>query len=181
MKKTEKTIVTAHQLAEMRGYSDVEKLINEAERAGVLFEQAGTPHIWLEAWDDYMQKAAASLLSARNKSGKSLANTDQMGIINSNLKRLPESIRSKERKLRSLEALLKSSTTTDEKFSLRGEISRLKGELRTHKENLKKTQERQKQLLAQRAAELDALEAEDNEANGSIDTGTEAASEKTGK
>ena len=71
MKKT-KTIVTAHQLAELRGYSDVEKLVEEAKIAGVLFEQAGTPHIWLEAWDDYMQKSAASLLSARNKSGKSL-------------------------------------------------------------------------------------------------------------
>ena len=159
--KPKKTIATIQQLCEMRGYADPEKLAVEADKAGIIFEIAGTPHIYLEDWDDYTQKSAASQLSSRSKSGKTLADTDQLGIINSNLKRLPESIRSKERKLRSLGALLKSATTTDEKYSLRGEISRLNNELRTHRENLKKAQARQKQLLAQRTAELDAMEAEE--------------------
>ena len=163
--KTKKTIVTAHQLAEMRGYSDVEKLIDEAERAGVLFEQAGTPHIWLEAWDAYMQKAAASLLSARKKSGTSLDDTVLLGIVNSNLTRLPESIRIKERKLRSKEALYKGAETDNEKYILSGEIGQLKDELRRHRENLKKAQQRQKEILARRAAELDALEAEGEKAD----------------
>lgn len=179
--KSPKTIVTTKQLAEMRGYADESKLIQEADRAGVLFENAGSPHIWLEGWDEHIQKAAASQLSARNKSGKSLADTDQLGIINSNLKRLPESIHSKERKRRSLEALLKSATTTDEKLSLRGEIGTLKSELRTHKENLKKARERQKQLLAQRAAELDALEAEENESEDSAGAANEAPGKTNGK
>ena len=158
--KLQKTIVTIKQLAEMQGYTDLKKLSDEVSKAGILLDLAGTPHVSLEDWNNHIQKAATSQLSARTKSGKTLANTDQLGIINSNIKRLPESIRSKERKLRSLEALLKSATTTDEKYSLRGEISRLKSELRTHKENLVKAQERQKQLLAQRAAELDAMDAE---------------------
>lgn len=163
--KSQRTIVTAQQLAEMRGYSDEGKLIEEADRAGVLFEQAGTPHICLEDWDDHLQKAAASQLSARSKSGKTLANTDQLGIVNSNLKRLPESIRIKERKLRAKETLYKGATTDNEKYILSGEISQLKDELRRHKENLKKAQQRQKEILAQRAAELDALESEDPEAS----------------
>ena len=167
--KSPKTIVTAQQLAEMRGYSDIDKLVEEANSAGVLFEQAGTPHIWLEAWDEYLQKSAASQLSARSKSSKSLSETDQLGIVNSNLKRLPESIRIKERKLRAKETLYKGATTDNEKYILSGEISQLKDELRRHKENLKKAQQRQKEILAQRAAELEALESGDSDDKGDFE------------
>lgn len=163
--KSPKTIVTTKQLAEMRGYADESKLIQEADRAGVLFEQAGTPHIWLERWDDYIQKSAASQLSARASTGKTLAETDQLGIVNSNLKRLPESIRIKERKLRAKEALYQSATTDNEKYILSGEISRLREELQRHRENLAKAQQRRNEILARRSAELDALEAEDRESS----------------
>ena len=176
--KLSKTIVTARQLAEMRGYSDEGKLIEEADRAGVLFEQAGTPHICLEDWDDHLQKAAASQLSARSKSSKSLSDTDQLGIINSNLKRLPVSIQSKERKLRSLEALLKSASTDDERYRIRGEIGRLKEELQRHRGNLAKAQQRKTEILAQRAAELDALESEGQEVSATASATDAESSEE---
>lgn len=176
--KPQKTIVTAQQLAEMRGYSNIDKLVEEANSAGVLFEQAGTPHIWLERWDDYIQKSAASQLSARASTGKTLAETDQLGIVNSNLKRLPESIRIKERKLRAKEALYQSATTDNEKYILSGEISRLKDELRRHRENLAKAERRQKEILAQRAAELQSLESENVEASEEASATDAKASEE---
>ncbi len=179
--KTEKTILTIQQLCDIFGYADMEKLFAEADKANIVFEIAGTPHVYKEDWDGYLHKSAASQLSARSKSGKTLSETNQLGIINSNLKRLPESIRTKERKLNAAQALLKSATTDAECYSLRGEISSLKNDLRTHRENLKKAEEGQKRILAQRAAELDALEAEDNEANDSTNAGKEAASETNGK
>ena len=174
MKKT-KTILTIQQLAELRGYTDSKKLAEEALNNGLSFEIAGTPHVYLEDWDEYVLKSAATQLSQKKKSSKSLADTNQMGIINSNLKRLPESIRSKERKLRSLKALQKSATSPAEDIGLRGEISKLRAELETHKENLKKAQERLKQLLAQKVAELDAMEAEDK---GDDDSPEEESSEE---
>jgi hypothetical protein len=179
--KTNKTIVTAQQLAEMRGYSDIDKLVEDAQKVDACFERAGTPHIWLERWDESMQKVASSGLAASNKSGKTLAETDQLGIINSNLKRLPESIRIKERKLRAKEALYQSAATGNEKYILRGEISKLEAELKRHRENLNKAQERQKQLLAIRSAELDALEAEGNEPDGSVGADKKASTGKSGK
>ncbi len=163
--KPQKTIVTIQQLCEMLGYSDPEKVAAEADKAGIIFEIAGTPHVYKEDWDKYLQKSAASQLSARAKSGKTLAETDQLGIVNSNLKRLPESIRIKERKLRAKETLYKGATTDNEKYILSGEISNLKNELQRHRENLKKAEKRQKEILAQRAAEIDALESENVEAS----------------
>ena len=161
--KSLKTIVTAHQLADSRGYMDVNKLIEEAGKAKILFEIAGAPHICVEDWDRHIQKTAARQLSSRRKSSSTLADTDQLGIINSNLKRLPESIRIKERALRAKNGLYRSATSDNEKYILSGEISRLEVELERHRENLKKAQERQKQILTQRAAELKALESQNKE------------------
>ncbi|MCD6565578.1 MAG: hypothetical protein J7K53_06510 [Bacteroidales bacterium] len=155
----------------MQGYSDENKLTEEVTKAGILLDIAGTPHVCQEDWNDHIQKMAVSQLS-RKKSGKSLADTDQMGIINSNLKRLPESIRSKERKLKANQALLKDATTDSERYTLRGDISRLKNEIGTHQENLKRAKTRQKQLLDLRSAELDAMESEDNKNEELAGSGT---------
>lgn len=171
--KSQKKIVTAHQLAEIRGYSDINKLIEEAQKANLIFDIAGAPHIIQEDWDVHVLKSAAAQLASRKKSGKSLADTDQLGILNSNLKRLPESIRIKERKLLSKQTLYKDAPPDNEKYILSGEINKLENELKTHKENLKKAQVRQKQILEQRVAELEALESErcepDNSANSTIE------------
>jgi len=180
LKKT-KTILTIQQLAELRGYPDTKKLAEEALKNGLSSIIAGNPHVYLEDWDEYVLKSAAAQLSQRKKSSKSLADTDQMGIIKSNLKRLPESIRSKERKLKTSQALLKSASSDNERDSLRTEISKLKNELFTHKENLKKAKARQKQLLAQRSAELDAQEAEDNKADDSTSDENKSTGESASK
>jgi predicted nucleic acid-binding Zn-ribbon protein len=165
--------------AEEEGYPDVDKLAKEAADADALFDVAGVPHISVERWYEHIQKLARKELGKCSKSVKSLADTNQLGIINSNLKRLPESIRIKERKLRAKEALYKSATTDNEKYILGGEIGRLKEELQRHKENLMKAQERQKQILAQRTAELESLEAEDKRASAEASaTDAEPSEEK---
>ncbi|MCP4583777.1 MAG: hypothetical protein GY839_19375 [candidate division Zixibacteria bacterium] len=178
---TPSTVISIKQLCETHGYPDPKRTADEASKAGILLDIAGIPHIYLEEWTKYIQKVAASQRSARSKSKKSLADTDQLGIVNSNLKRLPESIRSKERKLRSVKALLESVPSSAEDYSLRGEKNKLEAELKIHKENLKKAQGRQKQLLAQRAAELDALEAEDKEPDDSTSTKKEVPAAKSSK
>lgn len=157
--KPKKTIVTVQQLADMRGYSDPEKLADEASKAGILFEFAGTPHVCLEDWDDHMQKTAASQLSARSKSGKTLADTDQLGIIMSNLKRLPDIIKKKERRLKAIEALLKDATSDDEIYSLHSEKSTLETDLKRHRENLENAQIGLKRKQAERRALLDESDA----------------------
>ncbi len=158
--KPTRTILTAQQLADTRGYSDIDKLTEEARKANILLEIAGTPHICVEDWDEHLMKAAQSQLSSHKNTGKTLAETDQLGIVNSNLKRLPESIRIKERKLRAKQALYRDAATDNEKYILSGEISKLEVELDRHRENLKKAQQRQKQILAQRAAELEVRSTE---------------------
>lgn len=175
--KAPETIITIKQLAEMHGYPDIKKVTDEASKAGILLDIAGTPHVYLEEWNKNIHKKAASQRSSRKKSGKSLADTDQLGIINSNLKRLPESIRSKERKLKTNKALLKSASSDYERNILRTEIGKLDDELFTHKENLKKAQKRQKEIHLQRTAELDAREAESEDVDDSTAAGKEAASE----
>jgi hypothetical protein len=167
---TPKTVISIQQLCETHSYPDQQKVADEASKANILIEVAGIPHVYLEEWEKHIQRAAATQRSARKKTNKSIADTDQLGIINSNLKRLPESIRIKERKLRAKQALYKDAATDNEKYILSGEISKLKNELKIHKENLEKAQKRQKQILAQRATELKALESQNKEPDESEET-----------
>jgi hypothetical protein len=176
--KPTRTILTVQQLADMRGYPNAEKLVEEARKAGILLEIAGTPHIFVEDWDEHLMKAAQSQLSSRSKSSKTLADTDQLGIVNSNLKRLPESIRIKERKLKAKQALYEDAATDNEKYILSGEISRLEIELERHRENLKKAQQRQKQILGQRATELQIADVERSKTGKEISSADEEPSDE---
>jgi len=165
MEKQDLEIRPITRFAEEEGYPDLDKLVKEATDADALIDIAGVQHISVERWNRHVLKRAGKELGKRSGSKKTLGDTNQLGIINSNLKRLPESIRIKERKLRAKEALYTGATTDNEKYILSGEIGRLRDELQRHRENLAKAQQRQKEILAQRAAEVEASDSEDREAS----------------
>ncbi len=175
--KKKRTILTIQQLVEIRGYSDPEKLAEEATKAGILIEFAGTPHVCLEDWDAHAQKAAALQLTARSKSGKTLADTDRLGILVSNLKRLPDIIKKKERRLKAIGALLKDATSDDEIYSLRGERSTLETDLERHRKNLENATQGLKRVQAERRAMLDDLEANDSAEDGGPEEGATPVAE----
>ncbi len=175
--KSPKTILTIQQLAELREYSDVDKVTEEASKAGILFEYAGAPHICLEEWDANVLRAFNSKVSERSKTGKTLADTKQIGILKSNLKRLPDIIKKKERRLKAIEALLKDATSDDEIYSLRGEKSTLETDLERHRKNLEDATQGLKRVQAERRAMLDDLEANDSAEDGGPEEGATPVAE----
>lgn len=161
--KIKKTLVSIKRYAETYGYTDLKDLLEEAKLADAVFPYAGADHIWVEAMDIHIQKVASQRLAKHSKQSNTLANTMQLGIIRSNLKRLPDAIAKKERRLKAIEALLSSATSDSERLSLRTEKRTLRDALEQHRENLKNAQAASDRMIAARSAELAALESEDND------------------
>ena len=181
MQKKKKTIVSITRFAQEEGYPDIEKLAKEAEAADALFDVAGIPHIWVERWMEYIQKLAGMELRSRSKTGNTLADTQQLGIIRSNLKRLPGIIQKKERRLRAVKALLKDATSDDEKWSLLREQDKLESDLPRHRNNFKKAEAGERRFKTERAAELDDLESGNDESGETQDDDSESPEETASK
>ena len=160
---TTKTIVPLRKFAQENGYEDLAQLERDADAAGVLFKEAGAEHIWAEGWDAYLQKSASKKLAKNKPSDRSLADTDQLGIIRSNLIRLPLAIQKKERRIRQIGLLQESASTDDEKLTLKSEARNLKNDILRHKENLKMAEASLARLQAGRQQELARLESMDRE------------------
>ena len=94
-----------------------------------------------------------------------------MGILVSNLKRLPEIIKKKERRLKAIEALLTDATSDDEIYSLRGEKSALETDLERHRMNFENATQGLKRIQAERRAMLDDSEAKDSAEHGDPEEG----------
>jgi hypothetical protein len=161
---TTKTVIPLRKFALEYGYEDMAQLEKDAQGAGVLFEEAGAKHIWVEGWGVHLQKAANKKFAKNKTSDRTLADTDQLGIVRSNLIRLPVAIQKKERRLKQIDSLFKSTSSDDEKFALKSEARALTNGIRGHQENLLLAQESLKRIQEERRKLLAQLEAEDSQA-----------------